>query len=61
MEIISSNKGRTVKTAVVKGASTHAEAAEFAMSHFGEQPHNLFDWTTDEYDSGLVTVNLYTD
>lgn len=61
MEIVSSHKGQTVKTAVVRGATSHEEAAFFVMRFFRETPSRLTDWDTDEYDRGLITVRLYTD
>ena len=61
MMIQSSHKGQTVKTAVVTGTTDHAEAASFAMAHFGETPARLMDWDTDQYDDGAITVRLYTD
>jgi hypothetical protein len=67
MEIISSHKGQTVKTAVVRMPAdagqfpnTHDAAARFAMDHFNETPARLMDWDTDQYEDGLITVRLYT-
>lgn len=65
MEIKSSHKGQSVKTAVVTGAGSdfpanHEAAAAFAMEHFGESPARLQDWDTDEHEEGIITVRLYT-
>lgn len=70
MEITSSHKGQTIKTANVRfpeGISDtdvfadHERAARFAMEFFGETPERLMDWDTDRYDSDdTIVVRLYT-
>lgn len=63
--IQSMHKGQTVKTVVVAGVEgtfpdSHAAAVVAAMEHAGETPERLVDWDTDEYETGTVTVRLYT-
>ena len=60
MEIVSKHIGQTVKTVVVSGAPSHADAVTFAMAATGETPGRLQDWDTDQYEDGYVTVRLYT-
>lgn len=67
MEITSSHKGQSVKTANVKmddatTTTAHDKAARFAMKHFGETPDRLMGWDTDRAsDPGnVITVRLYT-
>lgn len=66
MEITSKHIGQTVKTVVVSGAgddfpANHERATAFAMEAVGETPARLFDWDTDQYEDGSITVRLYTD
>jgi len=64
MEIISTSKGRTIKTAIVHplGGPVDKDAAlEIVMAHFGERKSSLFGWRVLEGDDGMVTVDLYLD
>lgn len=63
MEITSSHKGQTVKTANVKvpTGTTHDAAIAFAMQHFNETPASLMDWSSDYFPAeSTIVVSLYT-
>lgn len=61
MEIISSHKGQTVKTAVVAGATCDEDARRFAMEFFGEKEHNLFGTNVHLGTDQLRRVELFID
>lgn len=60
MNIKSSHKGQTVKTAYVEGTADLNEAVAFVIDHFNESERRLADWDADRMSDGTVVVRLYT-